>query len=183
MSYGPPPPPSGGVNPYGDVPEGEGSANPSMPSYGTPPPPPAAPTGPAYGTPPPPTGPSYGGPSASGPTYGSPAGSYSPHSAASRYTAPGSPGYGGWIASTRDNGKGTGALIMGIVSVVLCFTTIISVGLGVGAVLMGVQGRKAADAGTADNRGTATAGMVLGIVGIVLGGIGALGMLAQLGQV
>lgn len=173
MSYNSAPPPSGGVNPYGEVPE-DGSTPygtpppppPSTPSwqtpsdaptsgYGTPPP---APSGaPSYGTPPP--GQSFGGPVARPPHY-------SPYTSASRY--PGAPGYGGWIASSRDNGKGTGALVMGILSIVLCFGSLLGIGLGIGAIIMGVQGRRAAQAGTADNSGVATTGLVLGSIGVGL---------------
>jgi hypothetical protein len=165
MSYGPPPPPSGGTNPYGEVPDGGSASNPSVPSYGTPP------TGPQpwqspqdVPPPPPPPGPSYGTPPQQ---YGGPAQSYSPYTAQSRY--PGAPGgYGGWVNSTRDNGKATGSLIMGILSIVLCFGSLLGTGLGIGAILMGNAGRRAADAGTADNRGVATAGLICGCVGVGL---------------
>lgn len=183
MSYPPAPPPSGGVNPYGDAPEPEASG-PAVPPV----PPPSEPssqpwqtprTVPAYGTPPqdqgygPPSGqPGYGGPS-----YGDPS-RYSPYTAAGGY--PGAPGYGGWIASSRDNGKGTGALVMGILSIVLCFGSLLAIGLGVGAILMGVQGRRAALAGTADNNGVATAGIVLGSIGVALGLVASLGYLSSL---
>lgn len=188
MSYGSAPPPSGGVNPYGEVPEGE---TPSP--YGTPPPPPPPPasaqpwqtptdaptTG--YGTPspPPPSGPSYGTPEPSQ-HFGGPAGRYSPYTAAGRYPgAPGAPGYGGWITSSRDNGKGTGALVMGIFSIVLCFGSLLGVGLGIGAIIMGTQGRKAVAAGTADNGGVATTGVVLGSIGVGLSALASLSYLVN----
>ena len=187
MSYGSAPPPSGGTNPYGSVPEDD---QPSTP-YGTPPPPPPvfpqpwqtpgeqAPPAPsdAYGTPPSasPPGPPPGQ------TFGGPAARYSPYTAAGRYPGPGAPGYGGWIANSRDNGKGTGALVMGILSIVLCFGSLIGIGLGVGAIIMGVQGRQAAQGGTADNGGVATAGLVLGIIGLVLSALMSIGYLANLG--
>ncbi|WP_156250750.1 DUF4190 domain-containing protein [Pseudactinotalea terrae] len=181
MSYGPPPPPSGGTNPYGEVPEGGSSSTPSVPSYGTPPSGPAGsqlwqtPQDAPPPPPPPPSGPSYGTPPAQ--QYGGPAQNYSPYLAQSRY--PGAPGYGGWINSTRDNGKATGALVMGILSIVLCFGSLLGIGLGVGAILMGNAGRRAADAGTADNRGVATAGLVLGCIGVGMSLLASLGYLSQ----
>ncbi|GAB2976681.1 DUF4190 domain-containing protein [Actinotalea caeni] len=195
MSYPPAPPPSSGVNPYGDEPEPEQPAVPPVPpapaagqpwqtpSYGTPPQ-----DRPAYGTPPAPTGPaaspvygppgsSYGGPAGPAGTAGPPAG-YGPYASTGGY--PGAPGYAGWGYSSRDNGKGTGALVMGILSIVFCVGSLLSLALGVGAILMGVQGRKAADAGTADNRGVATAGIVLGAVGAALSSLSTLGYLSSI---
>lgn len=182
MSYPPAPPPSGGVNPYGEqpdqapdpsgpqappppvpsVPQAPADAPWQTPAYGTPP------STPSYGTPPP----TYGSP---GQSYGGPAGVYSPYTSAARY--PGGPGYAGWVTGTRDNGKGTAALVLGILSVVMCFG--IGVVLGVIAIVMGVQGRRAVAAGTADNGGAATAGMVLGIIGVSLTLIIGLGYLAS----
>lgn len=192
MSYNSAPPPSGGVNPYGEVPEDAAATAP----YGTPPPPPPPPGAqswqtptdaaqPGYGTPPPapPGNPSYGTPPP-GQGFGGPAArppNYSPYTAASRYTGgpPGAPGYGGWIASSRDNGKGTGALVMGILSIVLCFGSVLGIGLGIGAIVMGVQGRKAAQGGTADNSGVATAGLILGSIGVGLSLLSSLSYLAN----
>ena len=37
------------------------------------------------------------------------------------------------------------------------------------ALIFGIMGRKKADAGLADNKGMATAGMVMGIIGLVIG--------------
>lgn len=196
MSYPSAPPPSEGVNPYGNQPgEGDRADNPATPSQqpDVPQPPSSAqpwqtPAVPAYGTPPPsaydappapPTPSGYGSPSQQygQPTYGGPSTSYSPYLAAGH--VPGAPGYSGWYASSRDNGKGTGALIMGILSIVLCFGSLLGIGLGIGAVIMGSQGRRAVAGGTADNGGVATTGYVLGIIGIVLGVITSLGYLTN----
>lgn len=180
MSYSSSPPPSGGVNPYGSEPE-----QPGQPADGAPWQTPASGATPAYGTPPssgyavppppPPVAPVYQSPETS---YGTPPSSYSPYVS----TPPGAPGYAGWYTSSRDNGKGTGALIMGILSIVLCFGSLLGIGLGIGAVVMGSQGRRAAAAGTANNGGVATAGFVLGIVGLVLSAFASLGYLANLTQ-
>lgn len=179
MSYPPAPPPSGGVNPYGDEPEPQPDVTPPVPPVPLPPSAGGQPwqtpgSMPAYGTPPPQDQPAYGAPQTS---YGPPSG---PPSRYSPYTTPGAPGYGGWGVSSRDNSKGTGALVLGILSVVLCFGSLLSLGLGIGAILMGVQGRKAAMAGTADNSGVATAGIVLGSVGGLLSLFASLGYLSSL---
>ena len=182
MSYPSAPPPSGGVNPYGSQPEQPGPApQPDPPAWQTP-----SGTAPAYGTPPsgyeaqqpssydaPQPPPQHGSPTG----YGAPTASYSPY-----VSTPGAPGYAGWYASSRDNGKGTGALVMGILSIVLCFGSLLGLGLGIGAIVMGSQGRRAADAGTADNRGVAMTGFVLGIVGVVLSAFASLGYLVNLTQ-
>ncbi|MFF9126204.1 DUF4190 domain-containing protein [Streptomyces sp. NPDC014889] len=121
------------------------------PGYGAPtadsavPPPPVAPTGPGV-----PTAPVPGG-------YGYPA-----------YPGPGQ----GWpgMPMQPQNGMGTAALVLGILSCVLfCFYGIFGVVLGILAVIFGVKGRRKADLGEANNRGQAQAGLVTGIIGIVLG--------------
>jgi hypothetical protein len=48
--------------------------------------------------------------------------------------------------------------------------------------VLGSQGRRAADGGTADNRGVATAGLVLGIIGVGLSVLSSLGYLSRLAQ-
>lgn len=168
------------MNPYGEGTQPE----PEVPA--APPVPPPGPQQPAWGTPTSP-GTGYETPAAPPPvhgpgqTYGPPQGGYSPYVAQNGYGGPAMPGgYGGWMTSSRDNGKGTGSLIMGILSIVLCFSSLIGVGLGVGAIIMGVQGRKAADGGTADNRGVSTGGFILGIVGAALSLLASLGYLSSL---
>lgn len=67
----------------------------------------------------------------------------------------------------------TVSLVLGIVSVVLCWLgwfTIISLVAGIVAIVLSVKGRKAnVEAG--EPTGMATAGLVLGIIGVVLSGI------------
>lgn len=197
MSYPSTPPPSGGVNPYGDVPDpisdapappDQGATTPGgFPTSGYTPPVPPPPPGysqagygqpgygqQSYGQQGPPPG--YAAPG--GPPQGAPG--YSPYLTSGGFGGPVG-GYGSW-ASSRDNGKATGALVMGIVSVVLCATSLISLGLGIGAIVMAVNARRAVASGTADNPGVATAGLVLGIIGCVLGAIASLGYLANLAQ-
>ncbi|MFH9982241.1 DUF4190 domain-containing protein [Streptomyces sp. NPDC017179] len=115
------------------------------PTAGSVPPPPVAPTGPGM-----PTGPVPGG-------YGYPA-----------YPAAGQ----GWpgMPMPPQNGMGTAAMVLGILSCVMfCVYGIFSVVLGVLAVVFGVKGRRKADRGEANNRGQAQAGLITGIIGIVLG--------------
>lgn len=74
----------------------------------------------------------------------------------------GAPMYGG--AMIPQNGKGTAALVLGILGLFL-FPVIFSVL----AIILGVQGKNLADRGMATNRGAAQAGFVLGIIGLVIG--------------
>ncbi|MFV0253661.1 MAG: DUF4190 domain-containing protein [Beutenbergiaceae bacterium] len=173
MSYPSAPPPSDGVNPYQDAledappPSGERawdspagtSAQPAP--YGTPPVAPGgyAPPGPpgppgGYAPPGPPGG--YGPPGPGPAGYG-PAG-YGPPSYQAGYA---------WAASTQENGKGTASLVLGCVALFLCYIPIVSTACAVLAVVFGRRGQRAAQQGRANNQGLATAGLVVGIVGIV----------------
>lgn len=174
MSYPPPPPPSDGVNPYG-----EPVHQPNDPALGQPGPVPPAPGVGGWNAPQQGYGQEsygqqggYGQPDAYGQQgygqdaygnqgYAPPAPApYSPYADPGAYTG----AYGGWMGGTQDNGKGTGALVMGIIGIFLCWLPLISQGLAVGAIVLGTQGRRAVAAGTANNGGVATAGFVLGIV-------------------
>ncbi|MFF9194814.1 DUF4190 domain-containing protein [Streptomyces sp. NPDC014779] len=126
------------------------------------PPPPAAPGG-AFGPPATPTP----TPAAGTPGYG-----YPPAPAPAPYPGYGA-GYGGqppgW-GQAPSNGMGTAAMVVGIIAVVIfCFYGLPSLILGVLAVIFGVIGRKRVQRGEANNGGQATAGIVLGAIGIVLG--------------
>ena len=133
------------------------------------PPPPVAPTGPydpvghtpgPYGAQPPgpypPAG--YGGP------YGGvPAGYGYGHQ------GPAAHGYGYGMPFHRpNNGLGVAALVLGIVGTVLFFTTILAAILGVLALIFGIVGRIRASKGEATNGGQALAGLILGIVAILV---------------
>ncbi|MEU2716536.1 DUF4190 domain-containing protein [Streptomyces sp. NPDC007205] len=108
------------------------------------PPPPIAPSGP--GIPAPPASGGYGYP-------GYPAG----------YGWPGMP-------MAPQNGMGTAAMVLGILSLCLfCMYGVVSVVLGILAVVFGIKGRRRADLGEATNHGQAQAGLIMGVVGIVLG--------------
>jgi hypothetical protein len=84
------------------------------------------------------------------------------------YGGPGyGPGYGapayGQAYAQPQNSAGTTALVTGIISLFCC-----GVILGVVAIVQGRKGMALADQGLATNRGSAQAGFVLGIIGLVL---------------
>lgn len=85
-----------------------------------------------------------------------------------------------WQLTGPKNGLGTAALITGILSIVLCWTLLFSIPLAIAAVITGVKGRAAAAQGQATNDGVATAGLITGIVGAVLGVMG-IGFIVLLG--
>jgi uncharacterized membrane protein len=65
------------------------------------------------------------------------------------------------------NGLGTAAMVLGIISLVLFWTIIVGVICGALAVIFGAIGRGRAKRGEATNRGSATAGLVTGIIAIL----------------
>lgn len=72
--------------------------------------------------------------------------------------------------------RGTLILVLGILSIVICFIC------GIIAWVMGNADLKAMDAGTMDptGRGITQAGRIIGIVGTILGAIGVLGAIVWL---
>ncbi|MCX3292071.1 DUF4190 domain-containing protein [Streptomyces sp. NEAU-H22] len=97
-------------------------------------------------------------------------------------TGPGAPGgYGypgypqsgyGWpgMPPAPQNGLGIAAMVLGIVSCTLfCLYGVVSLVTGILAVVFGIKGRKRAEAGVATNHGQAQAGLIMGIIGIILG--------------
>jgi hypothetical protein len=76
----------------------------------------------------------------------------------------------GTPATGARNGSGTAALVLGIVAVVLCWSVVGGIVLGILAVIFGIVGRGRANRGEATNRGSATAGIVTGVIGIILAG-------------
>ncbi|MDQ0716528.1 putative membrane protein [Streptomyces luteogriseus] len=97
-------------------------------------------------------------------------------------TGPGAPGgYGypgypqsgyGWpgMPPAPQNGPGIAAMVLGIVSCTLfCLYGVVSLVTGILAVVFGIKGRKRAEAGVATNHGQAQAGLIMGIIGIILG--------------
>ncbi|NML55001.1 DUF4190 domain-containing protein [Streptomyces sp. R302] len=136
---------------------------PTGPAGGELPPPPVAPGGPAaYGAPTPP--PAYGHPAAPPTGHGYPpagptAYGYPPVHPAAYGPMPG-----------QYNGMGTAGMVLGIVGTCLFwFYGVPSIVLGILALIFGIVGRKRANRGEATNGGAATAGIVLGIVSVLLG--------------
>jgi hypothetical protein len=66
------------------------------------------------------------------------------------------------------NGMGTAALVLGILGIVLFFFPYISVILALLGVIFGGIGIQRANRGEANNKGMAIAGLVCGIVGLVI---------------
>jgi hypothetical protein len=126
---------------------------------------------PPQGTPGEPTG--FGAPAGPPAGYGAPAGEPTGYGAPAYGQQPaGAPfgqqpgGFGGHV--TPKNGLGVAALVLGILSLPAAFTVIFGVLFGVLAIIFGVLGRGRAKKGQANNGGMATAGLVLGILGVVL---------------
>lgn len=159
-----------------------------MPGAGTPEPAPqSAPQSVPTPTPTPTAPPAYGYPAQPDPSgFGYPAAS----TAVPGYGYPGDtgyPGYNGYVggmagyppyAGPKNNGFGVTALVLGIVSVVGCVTSVLAIGIGIAAVVFGALGKGKATRGEADNGGMALAGIILGAIGIVLGALMLLAMFA-----
>lgn len=152
-----PPAPAGLGYPYAPPPAVAAQPQESVPV----PPPPIAPDGPgqvpygypgapaAYGYPAPQPHPGYGGP-------GIPA-----YPAAAGYGWPG-------MRPQPNNGMGTAALVLGILSVVGFCAWPIAIVMAILAVVLGSLGRAKARRGEADNPGVALAGIICGAASIVL---------------
>ncbi|GAB7192026.1 hypothetical protein NUM3379_27350 [Kineococcus sp. NUM-3379] len=77
-------------------------------------------------------------------------------------------GYGAPPAAPR-NGLGLTALILGIVGILLSWTVVGGILLGIAAIVLGVIGRKRARRGEATNGGVALGGIITGAIALVLG--------------
>jgi len=77
---------------------------------------------------------------------------------------------GGYPAAPARNGFGTTALVLGILAIVTSITVVGGVLLGVLAVIFGLLGRGRARRGEATNGGLALAGVITGVIGILLAG-------------
>jgi len=149
------------TGPYGDAdgPFGGSTVGGSAPGQSEPPAYPGAPTGQsgypvAY-----PAAPGY-----------QPAQPYPPAGYPAAYSAgvyaPGAMTYGAYPAPR--NGLGTAALVLGIIGVVLCWIPFTGWALNILAVIFGAIGRKRAINGEANNKSSAVAGLVLGVVGLAV---------------
>ncbi|MEU0387256.1 DUF4190 domain-containing protein [Streptomyces chartreusis] len=96
-----------------------------------------------------------------------------PPAAPGGYGYPGYPQAGyGWpgMPMAPQNGMGVAAMVLGIISCTLfCLYGVVSLVTGILAVVFGIKGRKRAEAGVATNHGQAQAGLIMGIIGIILG--------------
>ena len=107
---------------------------------------------PGYGQPP--SGaPAYGQPAYGQPAYGQP--------------AYGQPAYGQAPHGQAKNGLGVAALVLGVLAVLTGFFVIGGL-LGVVAIILGFLGRGRAKRGEATNGGMALAGIILGLIGVLL---------------
>jgi heme/copper-type cytochrome/quinol oxidase subunit 2 len=66
------------------------------------------------------------------------------------------------------NGLGTAALVVGIIALITCWTVIGGILLGLLAIIFGFVGRGRAKRGEASNGGAAIAGVVLGLVSLIV---------------
>ncbi|NTV39208.1 MAG: hypothetical protein HGA51_04520 [Demequinaceae bacterium] len=71
-------------------------------------------------------------------------------------------------APTAKNWMGIVSLIIGIIGILLACCWGSGILFAAGAVVLGMLGKKAVDAGEANNRGLANVGFILGIVGAAL---------------
>jgi hypothetical protein len=76
------------------------------------------------------------------------------------YMTPAPPPYYGGMVMAPQNGFGTAALVLGIIGLFLGPLSVLGI-------IFGAIGQRKADAGLANNRGLATAGLVTGIIGAV----------------
>jgi hypothetical protein len=77
-------------------------------------------------------------------------------------------------APKSNNGKALSSMIVGIVSVLLCFYWFIALPGGIVAVILGVLSRKEIAQGNGTNGGMAMTGIITGALAVVLGLIGAI---------
>ena len=71
----------------------------------------------------------------------------------------------GGAAAGQQNGMGIAALVLGLAGILCCQSVIVPIL----AIIFGVIGRKKAAQGLASNGGMATAGLVLGIITLIVG--------------
>src|SRR5687768_4632598 len=84
-------------------------------------------------------------------------------------------------ARERSSGMATASLVLGIISLILCCVPYVSIPAAILAIIFGAIARNRVAAGIAEGRSMATAGMVCGIIAIVLGVIFVAGCLTMFG--
>ncbi len=80
-------------------------------------------------------------------------------------------GYGAPMPAAPKNGLGIAALILGLLSLPAVFSVVGGFALGILAVILGFVGYRRARSGAATNGGMAIAGVVLGILGIIVSAV------------
>lgn len=119
---------------------------------------------------PPPGGPRFGvrapeqGPPTPPPGYPPPPPGYPGAPAYHPYGSPAGP-----HPMQRRNGIGVAALVVGIVSLLLCWFPVVGFILGVVALVFGIVGTRRTARREADNHGQAIAGLVLGVIAALVG--------------
>lgn len=107
------------------------------------------------------------------PAYGAPADPYGgqpgPPPGTPAYGAPayGTPAYGTPVGGAPRNGMGVAALVLGVLALVTAITVVGGILFGVLAIVFGVIGRGRARRREATNGGLATAGIALGLLGLL----------------
>ncbi len=76
-------------------------------------------------------------------------------------------------AGLPNSGKALASMIVGIVSVLSCLYWFMALPGGIVAIILGIQGKRDAAAGTHGGGGMAQTGIILGVVAAVLGLLGA----------
>ncbi|MFE9775720.1 DUF4190 domain-containing protein [Streptomyces sp. NPDC005931] len=98
--------------------------------------------------------------------YGYPGGTYGPSAGA----APSYGGYHDWTGAAQpNNGMGVAGLVLGIIAAAVFCLWPVAIMLGALGVIFGGIGRVKANRGEATNPGQALAGIICGSVGIALG--------------
>ena len=93
----------------------------------------------------------------------------------------GAPPYGTPAQGPKKNGFGIAALVLGVLSLVTWFFFIGGL-FGLVAIILGFLGRGRAKRGEADNGGMALAGIITGVIGLLLTGLVVAGIAALFGS-
>lgn len=81
------------------------------------------------------------------------------------------PGYSDQQGPSRPKGMAISALVLGVLALLLCWTVVGGILLGLLAIVLGLIAAGRAKRGEAGGRGMAITGVVLGLLGMVLAGV------------